>query len=313
MPDVSVVMPMRNGERYVMAAVDSILQQDVDLELVVVDDGSTDRSRAMVMACADARVRVIDGPRRGIAAAVNAGVQWARGRYFVRCDADDVLPPGRLGRQMRFLEERPEFIAVCGQFSTLSRSGKVLAEMGCGDEARDVTEDLRGGRICTSLNSAMVRMEVVKELEFRCAFVTAEDIDYWLRLGEAGRVWFEPRPAYYYRLHEDSITHTQPSASREHFEAMALELQRQRRARGRDVLMERGELPPPPREGRQGAHRAVEHAQRVLIGASWRYLGEGRRLAAMRAGAWACLLRPVAWASWRNLAALAVKGCVSRE
>jgi hypothetical protein len=119
-------------------------------------------------------------------------------------------------------------------------------------------------------------------------------------------VWFEPRPEYHYRLHEESITHTQPSAEREHFELMAAQLQRERRERGQDVLMQGGLLPPPPKE-RAAAHRAAEHAQDVLIGVSWRYLREGKRFAAMRAGTWACLVRPVDWSAWRNLAALAVK------
>jgi glycosyltransferase involved in cell wall biosynthesis len=306
MPEVSVVMPMRNAEKFVAAAVQSVVQQDADLELVIVDDGSTDRSRAAALQAGDARVRVIDGPRQGISAAMNAGIEAARGRYLARCDADDCMPPRRLGRQAAFLDQQREFAAVCGQFCTMSRSGKVLAEMDCGNEAREITDDLRQGHICTSLCTVMVRMDVARALRFRTSFQTAEDLDFFLRLGEAGRVWFEPVVMHLYRLHGDSVTHTQPSAVRAHFEALARELQSQRRDRGRDLLMDGGRLPSPPVE-RGRAHGAAAHAQGVLMGASWRYLRRGRRLAAVRTGARACLLRPADWAAWRNLAALVVK------
>src|SRR3954452_16610841 len=88
MPLITVLIPMRNAEPYVEAAVRSVLAQEgVELEVIVIDDGSTDRSPQMVRAIGNQRVRIIPGPQRGIAAAFNAGLAAARGEMLARCDA----------------------------------------------------------------------------------------------------------------------------------------------------------------------------------------------------------------------------------
>ena len=97
MPLVSVVIPMKNAEPYVREAVESVLKQEgVELEVIVVEDGSTDQSEAVVRSIDDPRIRIIPGPQKGIAAAFNAGLTEAKGEFVARCDADDVFPPGRL-------------------------------------------------------------------------------------------------------------------------------------------------------------------------------------------------------------------------
>ena len=93
---VSVIVPLYNAERYVTAALSSVLsEQQVPLEVIVVNDGSTDSSLERVKAIADSRLRLIDSPTKGIAAALNAGLAAACGEFLVRCDADDLYPNGR--------------------------------------------------------------------------------------------------------------------------------------------------------------------------------------------------------------------------
>src|SRR3954454_19608950 len=100
LPLVTVLMPMRNAARFVGAALRSVLEQpNVNLEIVVIDDGSTDESADAGARFKDKRIRIIEGPRRGIAAAFNAGLDAARGEIIARCDADDHYPPGRLAQQ----------------------------------------------------------------------------------------------------------------------------------------------------------------------------------------------------------------------
>lgn len=109
-PDVSVLMTVYNGEQHLTAAVQSILdQQGVQLELVVVNDGSTDATRQLLERFAqDARVQVIHSDRIGRVAALNRALQAAQGRYVAVLDADDVALPDRLMRQVDFLRRNPQ-------------------------------------------------------------------------------------------------------------------------------------------------------------------------------------------------------------
>jgi glycosyltransferase involved in cell wall biosynthesis len=117
-PRVSVVMAAYNGEPYITAAVRSVLDQDFrDLELVVVDDGSTDRTAEIIRSFADARVVYQrNATNRGQTASLNAGLRLARGEYIARIDADDEYLPGKLTAQVRFLDAHPE-IALCGTYA----------------------------------------------------------------------------------------------------------------------------------------------------------------------------------------------------
>ncbi len=107
---MSVVLPVRDGAASIVPAVRSILAQSLDsLEVVVVDDASTDDTVARVAAIGDPRVRVLrGGPRPGLAARLNEGLDAARGRLVARMDADDLAFPERLARQAAFLDAHPE-------------------------------------------------------------------------------------------------------------------------------------------------------------------------------------------------------------
>ena len=305
---VSVVMPMRNGERYVEPALRSILAQpNVDLEVVVVDDGSTDHSPDVVRGIGDARIRMVPGPRSGIAAALNAGLAAARGAFFARCDADDLYAPDRLAHQLAVLRSRPQFGAVAGSFTYVNASGREIAAQAWSESAEEITHELQNGKGRTHLCTFLIRMEHVRRLEgFRSYFVGTEDADFQLRLGEVCRVWWEPRPAYVYRLHGESITHTQPSAERKFLERMAQEFQKQRRETGRDDL-QRGTPPPVPQGLKADARQTNKQIQSILLGEAWRAHHAGRRLRAISTGFRACLASPVELGAWKSLAALAVK------
>src|SRR5688572_28275653 len=126
---VSVIMPMRNARPFVADAVRSVLAQNsVELEIIVVDDGSTDGSGDIVRGMTDPRVRMVQGPEKGIAAAFNTGLAAARGDLLARCDADDFYPAGRLSWQVAALEKLPEYGAVCGYYSTIDPRGRLVAE-----------------------------------------------------------------------------------------------------------------------------------------------------------------------------------------
>ncbi len=112
-PQVSVVLAVYNGAADLPLAVESILTQTfADFELIVVDDGSSDRTAAVLDGIGDPRVRAIHQDNAGIAPALNRGIALARGRYVARQDHDDWAMPTRLEKQVAFLEAHPDCAMV---------------------------------------------------------------------------------------------------------------------------------------------------------------------------------------------------------
>lgn len=107
MPQVSVVLPVYNAESTILRAIRSILAQSLtDLELLVVDDGSTDGTREIAASVQDARLRIVSLSHGGVATAANVGTQSAQSDIIARMDADDVAHPLRLASQLSFLNSK---------------------------------------------------------------------------------------------------------------------------------------------------------------------------------------------------------------
>lgn len=314
-PLVSVVMPMRNAEPYVLAALASVLaEQRVPIEVIVVDDGSTDRSRHLVASLTDSRIRLLSGPQRGIAACLNVGFQGALGRILMRCDADDLYPMHRISEQSDWLEAHPQHGAVCGPFGTIDKRGRLVSALGAGrDLAEDVDAELRAGITRTSLCTFAIRREVFGSAGlFREYFETSEDIDFLLRLGEVCRVGYVSRIRYLYRLHQSSITHVQATARREFFDHMARHFQVQRREQEADDL-QRGHPAMPPELPTHESQSASRHVQGILVGQAWRALQEGARVPALRFMARAVGVSPTNAQAWRSLLVLAWRSLLPRR
>lgn len=307
-PKISIIMPMRNAAAYVREALTSLLAQDWDsLEIVVVDDGSTDPSASIVQSLNDSRIKLVPGPRRGIAAALNAGLTAATGELFCRCDADDWYPPNRLGRQAKQLLDRPELGAVCGTFTMVTASGRRITDQIWGTTPQRISDEIKTGVGRTHFCTFMVRMAIVRQLGgFRDYFIGTEDSDFILRLGEVCDVWYEPTLAYLYRLHGESITHTQSSAQRKFLEKTMVEFQKQRLSTGADDLM-RGNPPPLPTNLATDAEKTHDQVQHVLIGQAWRQHAAGQRWGAIKTGIRAVMSRPRTISAWKSLMALVVK------
>lgn len=110
MPRISVLMPVWNAERFLVEAVESILNQSFsDFELLAVDGGSTDRTRDILSEFNDPRIRILQAPA-GIVAALNLGLQQARGDWIARQDADDISHPERLQRQLDAVERHSDAV-----------------------------------------------------------------------------------------------------------------------------------------------------------------------------------------------------------
>lgn len=305
---VSVLVPLHNAEPYIAQTLNSILQEtEVPIEVVVVNDRSTDHSLDVVKRIRDERIRVVEGPGRGIAACLNAGLAAVRGEVLMRCDADDLYPVGRIREQLAWLDAHSEYGAVCGSFSTMDESGRVVADLVTGDIGEEITEELNNSRTRTHLCSYAIRMDVLRGLDgFRSFFVTAEDIDFQLRLGEVARVMYLPRTFYLYRLHDASITHTQGNAKRLFFENTARLFQEQRKTDGQDDL-QRGCPPAPPEGGVEAAGSVGSQIGGYLTGLAWREHAAGNKFKALGLGFRAVQRSPWDMRSWRSLFALLLK------
>jgi glycosyltransferase involved in cell wall biosynthesis len=116
-PKVSVLLPVYNGEPYLKAAIESILNQTFrDFELIIIDDGSKDRSKEIISQFKDKRIRWQSQPNAGLASTLNKAMKLAHGDYLARQDQDDLSLPERLAKQVDFLDKHPN-IGVVGTAS----------------------------------------------------------------------------------------------------------------------------------------------------------------------------------------------------
>ena len=305
---ITVLMPMRNAQRYVREALDSVLSQTgVELEVLVIDDGSTDQSAEIVSRVEDPRVRMVPGPCGGISVALNHGLEMATGQFIARCDADDLYPPDRLAWQVAFLQEHAEYDAVCGSFATLTHKGAPIIDHDAGTGAMEINDELKRGVVRSHIGTFLIRATAYESLGgFRPYFVTAEDLDLELRLGESHRVWYEPKLAYRQRLHDESITYSQGTEAKFFFETSAKKFQEQRRTEGKDDLQ--ADNPPlPPAVLISQPSKSIDQIQGMLINLAWREHGIGNKGKAIGTGWRALWTDPKKWRAWRNLLALTLK------
>jgi glycosyltransferase involved in cell wall biosynthesis len=306
-PIVSILMPVAKVRQYLPIAMESALTQTFTaLELILIDDDGRAEELGALVPPHDPRVHAIASKGKGISDALNTGIEAAAGRFVCRVDCDDLIPPDRIARQVRFLEQHPDYSAVCGAMSTMTSAGQPVADVNARHSAAEITTELRNGITRCSLCTYLLRTDSVRQTGgFRPWFVTAEDIDFALRFGERFRVYYEAMPTYWYRLHDASITHSQASDARAFFEESARQFQSQRLKTGHDDL-ELGHPPQPP-AGNIKPRGSAQAVQELLVGQSWAKHRSGQKAEALRLGWRACLAKPTTLWSWRSLAALAIK------
>ena len=185
MPLVSFLLAVHNGARYLGAAVDSVLGQTVhDLELIVIDDASTDETPDLLATVGDQRLVILrNDEQAGLAASLNRGLETAVGRYIARLDADDIAVPERLERQLARIRDEPSVAIVGSAVADLDAEGE-----------RGRTHRLPGGgaplRWHALFSSPFFHPTVLVDretldrngLRYDPAFLESEDYDLWTRL-----------------------------------------------------------------------------------------------------------------------------------
>jgi glycosyltransferase involved in cell wall biosynthesis len=196
MTAVSVVMGVCNGERGLARTLDSVLAQEgCDFEFIVVDDGSTDGTAAMLQARSahDSRLRVIRQANAGLTRALIAGCAAAQGRYIARIDAADVAMPGRLAKQAALLDANPGLAFVSCATRFVDADGDLLYEVQGRARAIaptniiDLTQPHGVIDGPTSHASVMFRRSACESAGgYRAEFYFGQDWDLWYRLAQAG-------------------------------------------------------------------------------------------------------------------------------
>ena len=216
-PLVSVLMPVYNAGRYVAQAVESILDQSLgDFEFLIVDDGSTDGSRAILerYAARDERIRFVSRPNAGLVATLNEMLGRARGEFIARMDADDAALPHRLEVQVRYLRQHPECLAVGGMVLTIDSDGDPIAPWNLPTTHEEIDgSNLRGHQAMVhptllARRDAMIAVGGYREERFTC-----DDLDLFLRLAERGRLANVPDILLKYRRHSLSVSHARMAQS----------------------------------------------------------------------------------------------------
>jgi glycosyltransferase involved in cell wall biosynthesis len=222
-PLISVLMPVYNAERYVAEAVESILAQSFrDFEFIIIDDGSTDGSLAILekYAARDERIRLISRPNTGLVGALNEGLSMARADLIARMDADDIAMPERFASQAEYLSNHHEVVAVGGRILAIGPFGDDLTEM-LDHESHEVIdrEHLRAN--CSIAHpAAMIRASSLLAIGgYRAKYWPAEDLDLWLRMAEVGHLANLSEVVLKYRQNPQSIGHTQWFQQRERSQA----------------------------------------------------------------------------------------------
>ena len=222
MPAVSVIMPAYNVAPYVGAAIESVLDQTfTDLELLFVDDGSTDATFEIAAGCAarDSRVCLLRKPNGGISSARNHGLRAASSAVIAVLDSDDLWAPAYLETQMRILERRREIDIVTGNAWFLdARSGppSLAQDSPFGARpARPVPDSRPAPDLCQILADetavfimSLFRYRVYETIgAFDESLQTNEDYDFWLRAAAAGFLFYRnDEPLGYYRQRDDSLS-----------------------------------------------------------------------------------------------------------
>jgi glycosyltransferase involved in cell wall biosynthesis len=223
---VSAVVPVYNGEKYLVEALGSIRHQDYEpLEVVVVDDGSTDGTEEIVRGF-DLNLRYSRQQNGGPSAARNRGLELARGEIIAFQDADDLWPEGKLALQLPKLVNDPSLGIVSGRVQRIKLAGSA--------GGKEVFENFLEPCISYNLGAALFRRSVFDRVgPFDVTMRYSEDVEWLMRAREHGvKMLILKQVSLLYRLHGQNMTHGLDVQGIRFMEALKKSADRRRRAGG---------------------------------------------------------------------------------
>jgi cellulose synthase/poly-beta-1,6-N-acetylglucosamine synthase-like glycosyltransferase len=299
-PTVSVIMPVYNAERFVAKAVESILCQTfADFEFLIVNDGSTDRSLAILerYAAQDGRIRLISHANTGYVTALNEMVQLSQGEFLARMDADDIAMDDRFQLQVARLRQEPELVCLGGAHGMIDEQGRWLTCLAMPEQNEDIQTLALAGHTPINHPCVMMRRSAVLQVgAYDTALAPCEDLDLWLRLGEIGKLGNLKAMVLKYRLHANSVSEKQGMLQKQKAREACEQAWRRR---GIDGTFEAVEL------WRPGCDRRSRH--KFMLRYGWWAFNSGQRQTALLYGYRAIQTLPWQREGWQLLMSAALK------
>ena len=203
---VSVIIPAKNAAAYIGETIASALAQDDVTEVIVVDDGSTDDTVAIIGSIRDPRLRLATNDATGVSAARNLGARGARGNWLMFLDADDRLRSGAVATLLATAKAAPQAVLVYGDYNTIDSAGRPIGRRallkGRIKPSGHVLERLAGGNFIVNGGIMLVRLDAFRAAGgFDVSLRYCEDWHCWCRLAALGEFAYVPKLLLDYRLH----------------------------------------------------------------------------------------------------------------
>lgn len=209
MAQISVIIPAYNSEKTILETIQSVQAQTFsDWEIIIIDDGSTDKTIGVVNTIQDSRIQVFSYPNAGVAAARNQGLAHATGNYIAFLDADDLWAPEKLELQLQALQESPQAGLAYSWIYYMDAAGVKLCEPDKKILAQgNVYSELLIENFIVNASNPLIKREVIEAVGlFDSELKSAEDWEYWLRIAKNWDFAVIPKPQVYYRQTSGSLS-----------------------------------------------------------------------------------------------------------
>jgi glycosyltransferase involved in cell wall biosynthesis len=205
-PLISIVMPVYNCSAYLREAIESILDQSFkDFEFIIINDGSTDNSKAIIKEFCDSRIRYFEHSNVGVAASLNIGIAVSRSDYIARFDGDDIAKKERLEKQYNYLEKHKDCVAVGAHIDIIDKDGNYLYTKKSRTNWEDIIQHLP--RTSISHSVSMYRKKSVLECgKYNEKLLTAQDTLLFNQMATIGRLNNVDDVLLSYRLTPTSVS-----------------------------------------------------------------------------------------------------------
>jgi glycosyltransferase involved in cell wall biosynthesis len=290
LPLVSVILPTHNRLPFLREAMATVLAQDYPhLELIIIDDGSTDGTQAAMHKMRHHQVHYRHVRNRGPAGARNLGLQLARGELIAFADSDDLWEVTKIGEQVRRFQQQAALGMLATNFRYIDHERRPVSDpaKAFGYQLDDLIGDILASTFPMATSTMMIRRAVFERVgAFNEQLRTAEDLDLWLRIGLAYPVAYLDRVLASIRLHDNHLMRETPR---------------------HQVWIDSADVINAHREALLERHPDLDqHLGRLLAQAGNIALLSGRRRAALAAYAKALHFAPRAWQSYKNMARCAL-------